>query len=997
MTFRTVLVSATLLTSLAAPAMAQSPNTAGIVVTVVDQNGAIVKDARVTVTNQATGAARDLASQADGSATFSALGLTGAYTVSVSKAGFTADDVKNLALRSAETAAVKIRLVATGGHSDVTVYGTTEGVRADPQIGKVIRNPQVDETPILGRKLSSLPLLNSAFRSGKGIGDLFVNQTYFITGSGSRRTTTFMLDGATNDESWGRQTAAITVPIDAVEEASVLTNAFSAEYGFTSGPAVNWVTKSGTNQFHGEGLYLSRPGNLQARAFSTSNFCPPAIPTCVTPATLASISPVDIPDRLNQGSGDFGGAIVKDQTFFFVAADYTAQDRTTQLSSALPSFVLNDGSLTYTGRYRQKLFDGRLDQKIGPSQNLMVRVNTDHFFDTNPQDAVIGTTAPTAARIYTRGGWSTQVNHTAILSPSLLNEARVGFTDDDPVTEWGAIVSGTIYQRTAGAAPFKIGANQVSNLYSRQATFADTLTWTTGAHSVRFGGSLARHFTGGVGTEPGQPLLGTFTFNGTGADAALPFDQLTLADVQSYTQPFSFGAPNAYTLNEWLGAAFVQDTYRATNDLTLDLGLRYDRQSLTQSTKDFAPRVGFGWHPGGSARLAVRGGYGMYYTQVQSNLVAGSLQSGLDGFTTYTAAPGQPGFPACLTGACLPVTFTSNAALAPARNITIVAGKPGFYAQQFAQFGLDFSRLPNYPDRLLSPRAQDATMGLEREFGRGLFVSADYVYQYWDNLVQSVDLNAPAPFDRTAPGQVRSVAAADATRPITPVTGGVKQVNTIMNLGYAYYHGLQTQVSYRGSPRLYWSVSYTLSQAMNTTEPDGNGVKPNQPNIAELGRQELGPSLLDQRHRAVLTFTYQFPHGISAGTVTQLASGRPISAITGVDNDGDGSATDDRPIVDGQVISKSAFRGTMTQDVSLFIEGRLKASGKTIVLRLEAFNLLNHANLIGRGVTTFGDTGTAAPTFGQFAAVAGGATTAIPAFANIDPPRMAQLIVRFQF
>src|SRR6185437_8851406 len=214
------------------------------------------------------------------------------------------------------------------------------------------------------------------------------------------------------------------------------------------------------------------------------------------------ISPVDIPDKLNQGSGDFGGPIVRDKTFFFLAADYTAQNRTTQLSSALPAFVLNDGALTYTGQYRQKLFDGRLDQKIGPSQNLMVRANYDHFFDTNPQDAVIGTTAPTAARIYTRGGWSTQTNHTAILSPSLLNEARLGFTDDDPVTEWGAIVSGTIYQRTAGAAPFKIGANQVSNLYSRQATFADTLTWTTGAHSVRFGGSLARHFTGGVGTEP---------------------------------------------------------------------------------------------------------------------------------------------------------------------------------------------------------------------------------------------------------------------------------------------------------------------------------------------------------------------------------------------------------------------------------------------------------------------------------------------------------------
>lgn len=388
----------------------------------------------------------------------------------------------------------------------------------------------------------------------------------------------------------------------------------------------------------------------------------------------------------------------------------------------------------------------------------------------------------------------------------------------------------------------------------------------------------------------------------------------------------------------------------------------------------------------------------MYYPQVQSNLVAGYLQSGLDGFTTYTASQGQTGFPTCLTGSCLPVTFSSNPALAPARNITIIAGKRAFYEQQFAQYGLNFDALSNYPDKFLSPRAQDATIGLEREIRHGWFASADYVYQYWGNLVRSVDLNAPAPFDRTAPGQVRSTSAADATRPIVPVVGGVKQVNTIMNLGYAYYNGLQMQLNYRGSPKMSASVSYTLSKAMNTSEPDGNGVNPNQANIARLGKdQELGPSVLDQRHRAVISFSYNLPHNITAGTVTQLASGRPINATTGVDNDGDGSSTNDRPVINGVVVGKSAFRGTMTEDVSVFIEGRIKSSGKTIVLRLEGFNLLNHADLIGRGVTTYGDAGTAASTFGQFASVAAGATTAIPAFANINPPRMAQLIVRFQF
>ena len=98
---------------------------------------------------------------------------------------------------------------------------------------------QIDETPILGRKVTTLPLLNSAFRQGKGTGDLFVNATYFITGVGSRRATTFTLDGANNDEGWGRQTAIATVPLGAVQEINILTNAFSSEFGWTSGPALN--------------------------------------------------------------------------------------------------------------------------------------------------------------------------------------------------------------------------------------------------------------------------------------------------------------------------------------------------------------------------------------------------------------------------------------------------------------------------------------------------------------------------------------------------------------------------------------------------------------------------------------------------------------------------------------------------------------------------------------------------------------------------------------
>src|SRR5262245_55153420 len=990
-----------LLALIAAPTLAQSPNTATMIVAVVDQAGAVVKDAKVLVVNTATGAVREAVSGSDGSATIPALSLTGTYTVGVSREGFGAQELKDITLRSGETATLKVKLLVGPEKAEVIVYGAAEGVRADPQIGRRLDGPQIDETPILGRKVTTLPLLNSAFRQAKGTGDLFVNATYFVTGVGGRRQTTVLLDGANNDEGWGRQTAIATVPVGAIQEITVLSNAFSSEYGWTSGPALNIVTKSGSNSLHGEGLFMIRPGDWQAEKFSTRNFCPPSVPSCVKPSPLAAINPVDIPDALQQVSGSIGGPIIKDKTFFFATADYTRQDRTTFLSSALPAFLLPaDGRLDYTGHYRQFLFDGRLDHKLTSNQTLMARLNIDRFYDDNPQDAVGGTNAPSVARRYTRRSVTGQINHTAVINANLLNEARFAYLNGDPVTLWEAQNLSTTYTRGSGAAPFTIGQSRASDIYGHQAQFSDTLSWSLGKHYLRLGGSVTRHTSGGTGNEPGAAILGTFTFRNT---TTAPFDQLTLADAQSYTQPIDFGI-NSYNLTQWMYTAFIQDSIHLRRDLTVDAGLRYDRQTLTDATKNFAPRLGFGWRPGGSSRLSIRGGYGMYYTQIRSNAVAGFLVNGLDGLTTYTATPTtlQPnpiGFPTCLTGSCLPLSFdpkTLPAMQLPARDITIRAGQRSFYQSQFARYGLNFDLLPNYPDRLVNPISQVISIGAEREVIKGLFVGGDYVHQHLTGIDRTVDLNAPTPFDRTAPGQFQTVTFANGTRPILPVPGKVRQVNVLMNLGFADYDGLQTQVSYRFKSRVYAALSYTLSKATNNSEPDGNGIGPNESNIARLGDVERGPSLLDQRHRAVITFSYQLPRNITAGTLTQLASARPFNAITGIDNNGDGQ-NNDRPIVDGKVIAKSAFRGTPTSDVALFVEGRVKTTEHTAIqLRLEGFNLLNHGNYLGRGQTMFGDTGTPLPTFGQFVAV-GTATNAIPAFANIDPPRMFQLQVRFIF
>src|SRR5262249_27261876 len=238
---------------------------------------------------------------------------------------------------------------------------------------------------------------------------------------------------------------------------------------------------------------------------------------------------------------------------------------------------------------------------------------------------------------------------------------------------------------------------------------------------------------------------------------------------------------------------------------------------------------------------------------------------------------------------------------------------------------------------------------------------------------------------------------ANETRPILPVNGGIRQVNVLMNFGWASYDGLQTQVRYRGTSRIQFDVSYTLSKASNSTEPDGNGINPNQPILSRLGREELGPSVLDQRHRAVISFSYRFPLGFRAGTISSFASARPFNATTGVDNNGDG-ANNDRPVIQGGVMQKSAFRGPGTQDISIFGENTIRFSERYgLLLRLEGYNIFNHANMLGRGQTIYGDGTTPSPQFGQFVSGVGTSAVAIPAFANIDPPRAFQLLAKFTF
>ena len=147
---------------------------------------------------------------------------------------------------------------------------------------------------------------------------------------------------------------------------------------------------------------------------------------------------------------------------------------------------------------------------------------------------------------------------------------------------WEAQTLSTTYTRAGIGAVHRSDSREPPTSSATRRSSRTRCRGRTGKHYLRFGGSVIHHTSGGTGSEPGTAILGTFTFKNT---TTAPFDQLTLADVQNYTQPINFGI-SSYKLKQWLYTGFVQDSIHLRRDLTIDLGLRYDRQTLTDAKKE---------------------------------------------------------------------------------------------------------------------------------------------------------------------------------------------------------------------------------------------------------------------------------------------------------------------------------------------------------------------------------------------------------------------------
>ncbi len=418
---------------------------------------------------------------------------------------------------------------------------------------------------------------------------------------------------------------------------------------------------------------------------------------------------------------------------------------------------------------------------------------------------------------------------------------------------------------------------------------------------------------------------------------------------------------------------FAQDNWNVLPNLNVNLGLRWDGETFTGQNALFSPRAGFAWRLPGS-NTVIRGGYGIYYSEERTDLYASAALGGPQGAFTYSATPGGLGFPTSFA----PITFPLGATL-PARSITILAGQCG-YLNQF----LPVDQLHFCSNNFQNPYTQQWNLGFEHDLGGGWLFAMDYIGSHTIHIEQPVDLNSPSPFIRTAPGQMRSVAAANRTRPILPVPGGYQQVLQYVNAGSAWYDGLQVRVTKQLSRHVSLLGTYTWSHDINTVEWDGTSQNPN--DYGCLVACEKATSQLNQTNRASISATYSLPWGFMLSGWMEAASGFPFNITTGVDNNGDGN-TSDRPVINGAVIGRDAGAAPATYDFNFALQKSIHMTERAnLILRAESYNTTNHLNLY----TLNGVYGNAANPVATFGTPMGG-------LANVGPPRLMQFMARIVF
>lgn len=901
---------------------AQTALTGGIQGTVQDATGAAVVVAQMELSSASLSMKIKTATDASGAYRFVRLTPAGDYQLTVGAPNLEAQTRKGIEVSSGDVTALDITLVPAAQRQQIDIAESVSALATETmEISGTVATRQLNTLPSNGRNLNRFALLDAKVRNPSALGGDGFSSTRLSINGATFRDTQYRLDGNTNYDTLFNNSPLQRLSISSVQEYRVLTNQFNAEHGSTSTGLVITTTKSGTDQFHGEGFFYARPSGIQSR--------PP----------LANLR---IPNELMQGGGAIGGPILKSRTYFFANYERINQNRGSFINPAINPAINSPAPSFFVGNFRDNLALAKFDHRFTDRHWISARVNGHRDTNNNPNDRVGGLIQPSAANVSVGQAVAGQVTDTMTWG-SVVNELRAGYTNAVPslsVPLNPQLVVNRPGYSTEGSAGFSTVRNEVYQL-------ADQVAWQRGSHTLKFGGDFIRRKV----RELAFDAFGTYTFPG---GAPIPGQVPTL-----YTQRFGVSTLS-YGQTQWAG--FIQDTWRIHPRLTLNLGLRYDYQSLLDDYN--GPRAGFAWDIGGDGSTIFRGGFGMYYDQpFFHGLTQRFLLNGLTvPFATFSFTPATPGFPQ-FPFSYAPTAPPSGPSLAP-RNVVLRS------------------------DNLLGPYTTQFTLGIQRRLPGQWVLSVDGIRSLAVKQFLQYDRNASSPFPRAAPGQTRTAAQADRTRPFFDPARGVsifqgvaiRELRETTNGNTANYHALDVKLSRRFMSRYSVGISYVWSSALNSITDDHLGANPQEWSDVQRGERAL--SDFAQRHRFVANASAILPWKIQASMIATLASGLPVNAITGVDNNGDGLVVD-RPAGFG----RNAFRGTEHRNFDFSFSRPIAVREKVVVeLRADMFNLFNNQNYY-RFNNVYGNGESPVATF----------LRPIGGVANVDPARQFTFGLKVQF
>jgi hypothetical protein len=1058
--------------ALSAMIFAQSTVTGGIGGKVTDPQGASVPSATVTATNTGTNKEATVTTEGDGVFRISNL-QPGTYSVKVAGSGFS-DFTQQVVVEVGQLTTLNVPLNIAGATATVEVTAEAPAINTtSPDLSTNVNQTSISELPINGRRASDFVLLTPAsvpdgpfgLISFRGISGLLNNST---------------VDGGDNNQSFhseerGRTRIGYVVSASAIREFQVNTSNYSAEYGRSAGAVVNSVTKSGTNEFHGDLFEYYRNNRFGAR--NPRAFRNVLVNGVSTPV---GIKPLDI---RHQFGGTLGGPIVKNRLFFFFSYDQQkrnfpglavffapgylntvatgATGRTALLAKGLTNTQI-DNSVSFlnslTGetprRGDQRIIFPKIDAQINDKNTLTVSYNRLRW----ASPAGLQTQATNTNARHSFGDDFVNVDTlnarlSSTLSSTLLNEARFQYSQDhefalsqEPLpgepqtaTTSQGIRSPQVFLTNGLTFGTTTNFERLRYPFEDRTQFADTITWTSGRHTIKFGGDF-NHVVDDIQNRGSE--AGSYSYNNISdfiidyVNFVTPLPATTTCSSSTarlvgrcYTSNYvqGVGIPGIkFSENEY--SFFFQDDFRASARWTLNFGLRYEYQQLPSAVlpnasttvipndgrtlaeatstmpsdkNNFGPRFGFAYDITGDGKTSIRGGAGLYYGRILGGHIWNNLLK-----TGNPAGQGTVSITNTTTTNCFPAVATATTPCAPTfpnvlpnNNLTLSAATIFFFQKKFE-----------------SPKIFQFDLVLERQISKNTVASVSYVGSRGSHLATFIDQNlAPTGALKTFNIYGGSFDRQSFTLPLyaraNTALPSLLQEQSSIN---ADYNAVVLQANRRFTNGLQFQASYTFARS------NDNGQNSlittsifNQPVDVFNRSYDEGPTNFDVRHKFVVSAVYAptfykgsadsinnyLLNGWSIAPIFVYYSGTPYSAIVS-GSALNGSNGDNR----FTQLPRNSFRLPSIKNMDLRVSKRFKFTERyNLELLAEGFNIFNRTQVFGQSTTLF--------TPATNCAVTNGITTSdpnglcfTPAFGSVTTTdsnkyreRQIQFAVRFQF